>query len=164
MIEIRRAAERDFPDILRVQREAFSEYPNAYEVSPWTTETLESVKLDAVDKVILVAESDGSVVGSVRFWTVAGVCVIRLLSVSPSHQGRGIAKALLREIERMAVTAHKLYVCTMLRTPRNIGLFLGLGYRPEALLPNHYHKLDLICFAKHRDITTIHSGCPPREP
>jgi ribosomal protein S18 acetylase RimI-like enzyme len=143
--------ETDFPDILRIQREAFSEYLNAYEVTAWTTETLESVKLDATDKVILVAESDGAVVGSVRFWTVAGVCVIRLLSVSPAHQGRGIGKGLMREVERMAAReTHKFYVCTMLRTPRNIGLLLGLGYRPESLLPNHYNKLDLICFAKYR--------------
>lgn len=151
MIMIRRATERDFPEILKIQQEAFSEYLNVYEVSAWTTETLESIKQDAVDKAILVAESDGAVVGSVRFWTVAGVCVIRLLSVSPAHQGRGMGKALLQEVDRMAADAHKLYACTMLRTPRNIGLFLSLGYRPEALLPNHYHKLDLICFSKYRE-------------
>lgn len=149
-IAIRRATERDFSDILKIQREAFSEYRNVYEVSPWTTESLESITLDATDKAILVAESDGTVVGSVRFWTVAGVCVIRLLSVSPSHQGRGVAKALMKEVERMATDAHKFYVCTMLSTPRNIGLFLGMGYQPESLLPNHYHKLTLICFAKYR--------------
>ena len=151
MIMIRRATERDFPEILKIQQEAFSEYLNVYEVSAWTTETLESIKQDAVDKAILVAESDGAMVGSVRFWTVAGVCVIRLLSVSPAHQGRGVGKALLQEVDRMAADAHKLYACTMLRTPRNIGFFLSLGYRPESLLPNHYHKLDLICFSKYRD-------------
>ena len=151
MIMIRRATERDFPAILKIQQEAFSEYLNVYEVSAWTTETLESIKQDAVDKAILVAESDGAVVGSVRFWTVAGVCVIRLLSVSPAHQGRGVGKALLQAVDRTAVDAHKLYACTMLRTPRNIRLFLSLGYRPESLLPNHYHKLDLICFSKYRE-------------
>jgi len=156
MISIRRATERDFPDILKIQRDAFSEYLNVYEVSPWMKETLENVKLDATDKIILVAEEKGVVVGSVRFWTIAGVCVIRLLSVSPPHQGRGVGKALMREAERMATDAHKFYVCTMLRTPRNIGLFLSLGYRPESLLPNHYHKLDLICFARHPNVE------PPR--
>ena len=149
MVSIRRATPRDFPDILRIQQEAFSEYLKVYEVSPWMKETLENIKLDAADKIILVAQEEGLVVGSVRFWTVAGVCVIRLLSVSPAHQGRGVGKALMREAEGMASDAHKFYVCTMLRTPRNIGLFLSLGYRPESLLPNHYHKLDLICFAKY---------------
>lgn len=152
MITIRRATEGDFPHILKIQQEAFSEYLKVYEVSPWMKETLENVKLDATDKIILVAQEGGVLLGSVRFWTVAGVCVIRLLSVSPAHQGRGVGKALMREVERMAAAAHKFYVCTMLRTPRNIGLFLSLGYRPESLLPNHYHKLDLICFAKYSNV------------
>jgi len=157
MVSIRQATQRDFPDILRIQQEAFSEYLKVYEVSPWMKETLENVKLDAADKIILVAQEEGLVVGSVRFWTVAGVCVIRLLSVSLAHQGRGVGKALMREAEGMAPDAHKFYVCTMLRTPRNIGLFLSLGYRPESLLPNHYHKLDLICFAKYPHVE------PPRQ-
>src|SRR5213594_4536587 len=102
MVSIRRATERDFPDILRIQREAFSEYLNLYEVSPWTKETLDNIKLDANDKIIFVAQEESVIVGSVRFWTVAGVCVIRLLSVSPAHQGRGVGKALMREVERTA--------------------------------------------------------------
>lgn len=147
---IRPAREQDFPEILRVQGEAFGEYADVYEISAWTRETLESLTGDAREKHILVAEVDRAVVGSVRFWTVAGVCVIRLLSVDPSHQRRGIAKALMRQIEAVTPDAHKFYACTMLRTARNVSLFLGLGYQPEALLPKHYHHLDLICFAKYR--------------
>lgn len=147
---IRPAREQDFPEILRVQGEAFGEYADVYETSAWTKETLESLAQDAKEKHILVAEVDQAVVGSVRFWTVAGVCVIRLLSVSPSHQNRGIAKALMREVEVLTREAHKFYACTMLRTARNIKFFLGLGYQPEALLPKHFHHLDLICFAKYR--------------
>src|SRR5438552_18673457 len=107
MVSIRRATERDFPDILRIQREAFSEYLNVYEVSPWMKETLENVKLDATDKIISVAEEKREVVGSVRFWTIAGVCVIRFPSVSPPHQGRGVGKALIREAERIATEAQQ---------------------------------------------------------
>jgi hypothetical protein len=59
----------------------------------------------------------------------------------------------MREIERLATDAHKLYVCTMLRTSRNITLFLSLGYRPESVLPNHYHHTDFICFSKYLKTT-----------
>ncbi|MEP6935367.1 MAG: GNAT family N-acetyltransferase, partial [Nitrospirota bacterium] len=59
-------------------------------------------------------EAEGTVVGPVRFWAVAGVCIIRLLSVSPSHQGHGAAKALLREIERVVTDAHKFFACTII--------------------------------------------------
>lgn len=100
MIRIRPATESDFEAMLKVQQTAFGEYADVYEVSAWTTETLDSLKQDAKEKRILVAEAEGLIVGSVRFWTVAGVCVIRLLSVSPTHQRRGVGKALIQEIER----------------------------------------------------------------
>ncbi len=150
MAHIRSATENDFPSLLRVQQAAFGEYARIYQVSGWTTETIERLKEDAKTKHIVVAESEGAIVGSVRFWTVGGVCVIRLLSVDPTYQGRGLGKQLMGEVERRATGAHKLYACTMLRTPRNIHFFLSLGYKAEALLPDHYDHLDLICFAKYR--------------
>ena len=149
MLTIRRASENDFPVILKIQREAFGAYEGTYDTAAWTKETLENIARDSTDKVILVAEWDGAVAGSVRFWNTGGVCVIRLLSVSPAHQGRGIGKALIREIEQYAADVHKLYVCTMLRASRNIAMFLNLGYRPESLLPDQYHHADLICFSKY---------------
>jgi len=153
MIRIRPATEADFETLLHVQQTAFGEYANLYEVSAWTTETLDSLKQDAEEKRIFVAEAEGAVIGSVRFWVVAGVCVIRLLSVNPVHQHRGVGKALIQEIERATAEAHKFYACTMLRTARNIQFFLNLGYKAETVLPNHYHHLDLICFAKYREPT-----------
>ena len=150
MIRVRPATEADFAALLKVQQAAFGEYATVYEVSAWTTETLDSLRNDAKEKRILVAEAEGVIVGSVRFWTVAGVCVIRLLSVSPAHQKQGIGKALIQEIERVTADAHKFYACTMLRTARNIQFFLNLGYKAETMLPNHYHHLDLICFTKYR--------------
>ena len=150
MVHIRPATEEDFPAILRVQQSAFGEYASVHTVSGWTTETLESLKADAGEKQIFVAVEDRTIVGSVRFWTVAGGCVMRLPSVKPGHQHQGVGKALIREIEQVVTNAHKLYACTMLRTARNIQFFLSLGYRAETILPDHYDHLDLICFAKYR--------------
>ncbi|MBI3356737.1 MAG: GNAT family N-acetyltransferase [Nitrospirae bacterium] len=160
MIHIRPATEADFSSLLQVQQAAFGEYANLYEVSAWTTETLDSLRQDAKDKRILVAELQGVIGGSVRFWTVAGVCVIRLLSVSPGHQCHGVGKALIREIERVTADAHKFYACTMLRTAMNIHFFLSLDYKAESILPDHYHHLDLICFAKYREATTKATPAP----
>jgi predicted N-acetyltransferase YhbS len=160
MIHIRSATEADFVALLRVQQAAFGEYATVYEVSAWTTETIDSLRQDAKDKRIFVAEVDGAIVGSVRFWTVAGVCVIRLLSVGPDHQKHGVGKALIREIEQVTTDAHKFYACTMLRTARNIQFFLNLGYKTETVLPNHYHHLDLICFAKYREPTKAAAPSP----
>lgn len=150
MVHIRSANESDFPALLHVQQAAFGEYAGLYKVSGWTTETLDSLKEDAREKHIFVAEEGETIVGSVRFWTVAGVCVIRLLSVSPTHQRQGVGQALIREIERAPTDAHKFYACTMLRTAGNIQFFMNLGYKAETILPDHYDHLDLICFAKYR--------------
>ncbi len=149
MLQIRVATEQDFSSILEIQRLAFAEYEGTYKTSGWTTEPAEDLQRDAREKKILVAEWDGKVVGSVRFWTVGGVSVIRLLSVNPAYQRRGIGKAMMQDVENRVVDAHKLYVCTMLRTTRNVALFLNLGYRPESLLPDHYNRMDMICFAKY---------------
>jgi predicted N-acetyltransferase YhbS len=150
VVHIRPAIESDFPALLQVQQAAFGEYAGVYTVSGWTTETLESLKEDAREKHIFVAEEGGTIVGSVRFWTVAGVCVIRLLSVNPAYQHRGVGKALIRAIEGASTDAHKFYACTMLRTARNVQFFMNLGYKAETILPDHYDHLDLICFAKYR--------------
>ena len=150
MIHVRPATENDFPALLTVQQAAFGEYAGLYTVSGWTTETIESLKEDAREKHVLVAEVQGAIVGSVRYWTVAGVCVIRLLSVNAASQRQGVGMALIREIERATTDAHKFYACTMLHTPRNIQFFMNLGYKAETILPNHYDHLDLICFAKYR--------------
>ena len=152
MIHIRPATEADFEALLHVQQAAFREYTAVYKVSGWTTETLDSLKEDAKEKHIFVAEADGVVIGSVRFWNVAGVCVMRLLSVSPTHQSQGVAKLLIREIERVATDSHKFFACTMLNTARNIHLFMSLGYKAESILPDHYDHLDLICFAKYKKL------------
>jgi predicted N-acetyltransferase YhbS len=157
MIHIRPATEKDFEAVLEVQKLAFQEYAALYETSAWTTETLESLKDDANDKRIFVAETEGAVVGSVRFWTVGGVCVIRLLSVHPQHQWHGVGAALIRQVEHVTTDAHKFYACTMLRTARNVNFFLNLGYKAETVLPNHYHHLDLICFAKYPPLPTAAS-------
>ena len=47
MVHIRPATEADFTSILQVQQAAFGEYTNVYQVSGWTTETLDSLKEDA---------------------------------------------------------------------------------------------------------------------
>src|SRR2546428_14115498 len=97
MLTIRRAREQDFADILKIQAEAFGEYLGLYDVNAWTKETLENINLDARDKLILVAEWEGMLVGSVRFWVVAGGRVIRKHSVKAGYQGPGIGKSSIRE-------------------------------------------------------------------
>lgn len=140
----------DFPKILEIQRKAFGKYSSRFDTGPWLEETLEDLEQDAAEKTILVARTESGVpVGSVRYMTVEGVVVVRKISVDPESQGKGIGRALLEAVERSAPAgAHKIYLCTLLQTERNIPFFLSLGFRPETLMPDHFRHHDLICFGK----------------
>lgn len=149
------ARPEDFPEILEVQRQAFGIHAPRVDPDPWIRETLEELLQDAGQKTILVARApDGTVLGSVRFATIEGVVFVRKISVLPRLHGQGVGRALIRELERRVPPhAHKIHLCTLLQTERNIPFFLSLGYRPESVLPDHYHHADILCFGKYPDQT-----------
>lgn len=145
------ATPEEFPDILEIQRQAFSLHSPRVNPDPWIRETPEELAQDAVQKTILVARTpEGTVVGSVRFVEIEGVVFVRKISVLPLAQRKGIGRALIQGIEeRIPPGAHKIHLCTLLQTERNIPFFLSLGYRPESVLPDHYHHADILCFGKY---------------
>ena len=99
---------------------------------------------------ILVAKGpDGEILGGIRGRDVEGEWVIRKLFVVPEARKKGLGKALMEKVEGEAPSScHKLSVCTMLILGENVRLFLGLGYFPDFLMPDHYNHLHLICFRK----------------
>src|SRR2546427_12422223 len=113
MLTIRRAREQDFADILKIQAEAFGEYQGLYDVNAWTKETLENINLDARDKLILVAEWEGMLVGSVRFWVVAGGRGDPVLSLEPGHHGPGSGEGLVQAAPRVATDRHDAGRCPL---------------------------------------------------
>ncbi len=149
-MSVERAKPADLPRILAIQRKAFGQYSARIDTEPWLGETLEELEADFREKTILVAkDASGNPVGSVRFMTVEGVVFVRKISIDPDFQRKGIGRALIGALERSVPEAHKIFLCTLLRTERNIPFFLSLGYRPESLMPDHYRHADLICFGKH---------------
>ncbi|MHB1606454.1 MAG: GNAT family N-acetyltransferase [Leptospirales bacterium] len=145
------ATPEEFPDILEIQRQAFSQHAPRVNCDPWIRETPEELAEDAAQKTILVARTpEGSVVGSVRFAEIEGVVFVRKISVLPRAQRRGVGRALILGVEeRIPAGTHKIHLCTLLQTERNIPFFLSLGYRPESVLPDHYHHADILCFGKY---------------
>ncbi|MHB1285980.1 MAG: GNAT family N-acetyltransferase [Leptospirales bacterium] len=145
------ARHEDFPGILEVQKQAFGIHAPRVNPEPWTRETIEELIEDSGQKTILVARTpEGRILGSVRFAETEGVVFVRKISVNPDLHKQGIGRALIQGLEeRVPPNTHKIHLCTLLQTERNIPFFLSMGYRPESVLPDHYHHADILCFGKH---------------
>jgi len=151
-IRVTIALPEDFPAILDVQRQSFLVHADkGLDTSIWTEETLEEITRDATEKTILVARDPaGAVLGSVRFQTIEGVVFVRKVNVRPDMKRHGVGRLLMLALEEhIPADAHKISLCTLLMTHENIPFFLRMGYRPETVLPDHYHHVDLLCFGKY---------------
>ena len=149
-VEILSLRETDIPAFLALQASAFRTHAALFDTSVWTRETPEECRSEFPTTRILVARGgDGKILGGIRGREVEGVWLIRKLFVDQESRKKGVGHALMGAIERLAPSScHKISVCTMLVLGENIRFFLGLGYIPDFLMPDHYNRLHLICFRK----------------
>lgn len=110
------------------------------------------------EALVLVAEMDGKVVGTVAVWRPGAAaseawlpeaCDLRHLAIDPAVQGRGLSKPLLDEAERRARLMGAKYVCLHVRRGnRGVAkLYMDRGYAraaegdldlPEVLLDAYF--------------------------
>jgi ribosomal protein S18 acetylase RimI-like enzyme len=113
------------------------------------------------EALVLVAELDGKVVGTVAIWApgaaaseawLPNACDLRHLAFDPAVQGRGLSKPLLDEAERRAREMDAKYVCLHVRRGNKgvASLYMKRGYvrapegdldLPEVLLDAYYLTL-----------------------
>ena len=113
------------------------------------------------EALVLVAEVDGSVVGTVAVWApgaraseawLPGACDLRHLAIAPSAQGKGLSKPLLDEAERRARAMGAKYICLHVRRGNKgvAALYMSRGYvrapegdleLPEVLLDAYFLAL-----------------------
>ena len=111
--------------------------------------------------LVLVAELDGKVVGTVTVWRPGApaseawlpeACDLRHLAIDPAVQGRGLAKPLLDQAERRARGMGAQYVCLHVRRGNKgvARLYMDRGYvrapegdldLPEVLLDAYFLTL-----------------------
>lgn len=130
-VEVLRAHEEDAEEILQLQKLAYiseAELYDDYGIEP-LTQTLEEVRKQFGDHVLIKAVAGGRIVGSVRGRLDAEICHIGKLIVHPDHQNRGIGKGLMAEIESSFPAASKFELFTGHRSVKNIRLYESIGYR-----------------------------------
>ena len=108
----------------------------------------ESSVLKALETgLVLVAEADGAIVGSVRAVEHDDATEVGRLVVEPGQEGRGIGRALVIEVEQACPSATRFEILTGHRSDRALALYESLGYKRYRTEPIHT-SLELVFLAK----------------
>ena len=129
---IEKALYEDLDEILTLQKIAYqseAEICNDFEIPP-LTQTLEGIREDYNNQIILKAVIDGKITGSVRAYEKDGVCHIGRVIVHPTQQNKGIGKYLMKSIEEYFSGCKKYSLFTGKKSVRNLYFYGSLGYKP----------------------------------
>jgi ribosomal protein S18 acetylase RimI-like enzyme len=152
--QILKAEINDAEEILEVQKLAYeieAKRYNNYNIPP-LKQTLEELKNQFKDYIILKAVADGRIIGTVRAREKKGTCFIGMLAVQPDLQNRGIGTSLMKEIETyFAPKRYELFVG--LNSDNNIHLYKKLGYNIYKRDAYEYGDTDI--YYMEKKLTTI---------
>jgi ribosomal protein S18 acetylase RimI-like enzyme len=127
---IRHAEQKDIPRILEIQKKAFvvqAEKYDAYDIPPMV-ESPGQIKLESEKIVVLVAEINGEIAGSVRVAYGTDDAEIKRLSVAEEFQKKGIGSRLMMEAEKYCEGLSRIWLFTGGQSFDNINLYKKLGY------------------------------------
>jgi N-acetylglutamate synthase-like GNAT family acetyltransferase len=130
-MNIRSARETDLEKILSLQKIAYrqeAEIYDDYDIPP-LKQSLDELKNEFDNKIILVAEINNEIIGSVRAEENNKTCFIGRLIVLPAYQNKGIGTRLMKEIENMCGDIERYELFTGEKSEKNIYLYKKLGYR-----------------------------------
>ncbi|MFB5661844.1 GNAT family N-acetyltransferase [Alteribacillus sp. HJP-4] len=132
MITIELAGQEQAEEIREVMHQAFAQYNSEKPPSGAMLETASSIR------TILAEETEKALLcfmnlepaGMVRIREEKKSLYFSRLSVVPAFRGRGIGKALIKEVERYAIEMNKQMVTCKVRvsTPDNIKRYEAAGY------------------------------------
>jgi ribosomal protein S18 acetylase RimI-like enzyme len=135
---ITKASVKDAEEILKLQKLAYlseAEIYNDYSI-PTLTQTLEEIRADFKEYLILKTVIDGVIIGSVRGQlNEEGDCYIARFMVHPDFQKRGIGTRLMQAIEAEFPQVKRYTLGTGHRSESNIRLYQKLGYSLYASEP-----------------------------
>jgi ribosomal protein S18 acetylase RimI-like enzyme len=141
MFAIEPAVVQDAEAILALQRLAYQSEASIYDDYriPPLTQTLDDLRAEFQDHVVLKAVAAGKIVGSVRAHLDGGAWEIGRLIVHPEYQNRGLGSRLMAAIEQARPAGARCALFTGHKSARNLYLYGKLGYREvrrEAVSPN----------------------------
>jgi ribosomal protein S18 acetylase RimI-like enzyme len=128
---IERATLSDAEEILSLQKLAYRSEAELYSdfSIPPLLQTLEEIKKDFGNQLLLKATLAGKIIGSVRAFVREGTCYIGRLIVHPDFQNRGLGKELMNGIEETFKEARRFELFTGHKSEKNLHLYAKLGYQ-----------------------------------
>jgi ribosomal protein S18 acetylase RimI-like enzyme len=97
--------------------------------------------------VVLIAEENGLLLGSVRGESRDGACLVGRLVVEPERQNLGIGRMLALAIEAEFPAARRFEIFTGHASERSLHLYESLGYERVREEPVH-ERLSLVFLTK----------------
>lgn len=167
-----RAVALDHPDSLHLVAQVQQEYVRRYGGEDWTP--MDPGHFVPPRGLFLVGYVDGQPVvcggwrarEAVEHPNLAdGDAEIKRMYVAPDVRGRGLARALLAELERTAAAAgrRRMVLETGQAQPEAIALYLSSGYAEMAKFGVFSYSDTSVCYAKPLLRQTAPPGCAPRE-
>ena len=128
---IQKASYEDLEDILSLQKICYvseAQIINNYSIQP-LTQKLSDIQKEFGTNLILKAEENGEIIGSVRGYEENGTCHIGKLIVRPDFQNKGIGSLLLKEIEKSFSHCSRYELFTGFKSAKNLYLYEKHGYK-----------------------------------
>jgi len=125
------AVVKDAETILELQKLCYQSEAalnNDYTIPP-LMQTLESMRAEFENKVILKAREAGRIIGSIRGWMKDDTCHVEKVIVHPDFQNRGYGKKLLGAMEMVFQRARRFELFTSDKSEKNLALYSKFGYR-----------------------------------
>ena len=125
------AVVKDAEAILELQKLCYqpeAAINNDYTIPP-LTQTLESMREEFENKVVLKAIEKGRIIGSIRGFMKNETCYVGRVIVHPDFQNQGHGKKLLGAIEMVFQRARRFELFTSARSEKNLALYAKFGYR-----------------------------------
>ncbi len=136
-ITLRRADARDAEAILKITRDSFLSYREKSGANSLAalSETADDILRDISKKLVLVAEKDGAVLGSVRVGTDGDTAYLSRFAVAEDARGMGVGTYLIDEVDKImkknGVRKISLH-CASKLTPI-IRFYYGCGFYIDAV-------------------------------
>ncbi len=156
-VEIFKAKQADLQKILQLQKNCYlteAEIYNDFQIQP-LMQDFNSLFKEYENSIILKAENNGNIVGSVRGHVDKKTVFIGKLIVDKVYQNKGIGRLLLEAIEKEFKDCERFELFTGQRSTKNLFLYNKVGYQ-EFNRERINKKLTLIYLEKKSQQPTRH--------